>query len=447
MSPIRARRARARHGLRSTLHSVAALSLALAVVTGISTGCIGGGGGEKQKVSNTGDIPKDTEGTVRVLMEGVPDTDVVKGLLPAFRKAYPGVKVRIQTMTYDQIRDKLVASFQAPKPTYDLIVVDNPWMHDFAKAGFLEPLDGRIKNTPGYDYKDFAAPLRSINEVGGHTYGVPFYNYALGLIYRKDLFDKEGISPPQTLQQLKADAAKLTTHQRAGMAMQPQRGYKIFEEWGNYLFAAGGSIYDQNGKPMLDTPEARKALHAYIDVYKNSAPKNSLNWAFDEAERAMSSDKAAMMVSYNWMLPTLNKKSSGQLAGKFGLAPIPGGRQVLGEWSWAIPDNSKTSDAAWAFVSWATSKQGEKKRVIAGGAPVRTSVLSDPEVRRKGYGAHYYDTVGGLLKHSAPLAEGPNAEELIQAVGTQLNAAVAGQKSVDAALQTAQSDAVKIQKE
>ena len=58
--------------------------------------------------------------------------------------------------------------------------------------------------------------------------------------------------------------------------MQPQRGYKIFEEWGNWLFAAGGSIYDAKGKITLNTPQAKHALNAYIDTYRSAAPPNSL---------------------------------------------------------------------------------------------------------------------------------------------------------------------------
>lgn len=429
--------------MRATVKLVAMVaSLALAA------GCVGGGGQKQEEVSGKGNVPTDTKGTVRLLMEEVPDSDVVKSLVPEFNKKYPNIKVEIQTLTYDQIRDKLVASFQAPKPTYDLVVVDNPWMYDFAKAGFLEPLEGRVKDTSDYGYDDFAEPLRKINEVDGDTYGVPFYNYALGLVYRKDLFAQAGIKPPQTMAELSSAAAKLNTSERAGIAMQPQRGYKIFEEWGNFLFAEKGALYAAGDTaPNLDTPEARKALTAYIDMYEKSAPKNSLNWAFDEAQRAVAADKAAMMVSYNWMLPALNKKGSGKLAGKFGLAPFPGGHQVLGSWSWSIPANSATSDASWAFVSWLTSKQGEKQRVLDGGAPVRTSVLSDDEVREQGYGAEYYDTVRELLENSSPLSQGANGEEMIQAVGTELNAAVAGKKKVPDALSTATEKAKKIQDE
>jgi multiple sugar transport system substrate-binding protein len=409
------------------------LILLLAAV-GLVAGCGGGGGGGK-KAGNV--APSKVSGTVKVIMEEVPDTDVVKSLLPEFNKQYPNVKVKVQAMPYDQMRDRIVSSFLSPKPTFDMIIVDNPWMYDFASGGFLTPLDDRISSTKGFDYNDFSEPLRNIAEVNGKTYGVPFYNYALALIYRSDLYKKAGLKPPTTLDELKSDADKLNAGGQAGIAMQPQKGYKVFEEWGNFLFGAGGSIQDAQNKVTLDSPQARTALQNYIQLYKADAPKNSLNWAFDEALRAVAGGKAAQMVSYNWMLPTLNKPSGPakeSLRGKFALAEVPGGKAILGAWFWAIPKNSRNQDAAWAFISWIASKEHEKERVIAGGAPVRNSAMSDPEVWKKGYGESYYRTVRKILSDAAPLADGPNAEEMINVVGEQLNSAVAGQESVDQAI-------------
>ncbi len=72
-----------------------------------------------------------------------------------------------------------------------------------------------------------------------------------------------------------------------------------------------------------------------------------------------------------------------------------------------------------------------------GGAPIRTSVITDPEVWEKGFGEHYYTTVLSILEDAEPLARGDHAEEIIEVVGTELNAAVAGQKSSQQALDDA----------
>ncbi|HEU4657351.1 MAG TPA: sugar ABC transporter substrate-binding protein [Capillimicrobium sp.] len=407
------------------------MALIAALLAVLALAACGGGDDEGTDTAAGTTEPAQVEGTVRVIMEEVPDTDVVEDMLPAFKKQYPNVDVEIEALPYDQMRDRIVSSFLASKPTYDLIIVDNPWMYDFAEGGFLEPLDDRIDATKGFDFEDYSAPLREIATVDGQVYGVPFYNYALALVYRKDLYDKAGLKPPTTLDELQQAAAKLTTDGRAGIAMQPQTGYKIFEEWANYLFAAGGSIQDDEGNVTLDSPEAREALQKYIDIYQESAPENSLNWAFDESIRAVSSDKAAQLLSYNWMLPTLNREAGDD---RFAIAEVPGGKAVLGAWYWSIPANSANPDAAWSFISWLGSPEHERERVIAGGAPVRNSALDDEEVWQKGFGRDYYQTVKAALEDAEPLANGPNAEEMITVVGEELNAAVAGQKSVDQAI-------------
>lgn len=414
----------------------------------VLAGCAGtGGSGGDEASSGVGDVPTDTTATVRVLMENVPDTDIVKKLVGQFNQKYPNVKVQIETMTFDQMRDRLVSSFQAAEPTYDLIVVDNPWMDDFAAAGFLQPLNDRIANTTDYRPDDFFPSLTAITDVDGTTYGVPFYNYALGYIYNTRDLAGAGLSVPTDLDALVSTSQRLKNADRAGIAMQPQRGYKIFEEWANWLFAAGGSIYDKDGKPTLNTEQAARALNAYIDTYRTAAPPNSLAWGFDEAFRSVSSGKAASMIGYNWNLPALNDPAgaSGERAGQYALAPIPGGKSALGLWSWAIPANSAASDGAWAFISWITSPDVDATRVADGGAVTRQSSLTNQKVLSEGYGADYYKTVGEILSDAAPLTEGKGGEEMIQAVGTELNDAAAGNKSVADALRDAQAAAERIQ--
>lgn len=418
-----------------------ALTGALAASAIVLAGCAGQGGPAPIEATGEGDIPTDTEATVRVLLETVPDSDIVIDMVDEFNEVYPDITLEIDQLPFDQMRDRLIASFQAPDPTYDLIVVDNPWMVDFAQAGFLQPLDARIDGATDYEPDDFFDPLVDITTVDEVRYAVPFYNYALGFIYRTDLMEEVGAAPPETLDDLVSTVQELNTPEHAGIAMQPQRGYKIFEEWANWLFAAGGSIYDDEGNVTLDTPEAKRALEAYIEAYETAAPENSLNWAVDDAVRSVSSGGAASLITYNWNLPVLNDPdgAAGDLAGKFALAPMPGGKQALGAWSWAIPVNSAAPDAAWAFISWVTSPETDVERVIAGGAAIREATLEEPRVLEEGYGADYYEAVKTILSDAAPLSEGPSGEEFIQDVGTELNKAVAGTASVDEALAAAQA--------
>ncbi|WP_333834373.1 ABC transporter substrate-binding protein [Rubrimonas sp.] len=366
-----------------------------------------------------------------VIVEEVPDYDIVRALSADFAQEHPGIEVVFEAMPFDAMRDRIITSALAPTATYDVIIVDNPWMEEFARAGYLEPLRARIEGTPGYDYDDFFTPLAAIGEVEGEIYGVPYYNYALGLIVRQDLIEAAGLAAPDSLAAFMALARSLTTDDMRGIAMQPQRGYKIMEEWTNWLFASGGALFAEDGSVVVDSPEAVAALEAYIETHRAAAPANSLNWGFDEALRSVASGGSAMMLSYNWMLPTLNAPDgpAGDLAGSFRLHPVPGRKAVLGAWHWAIAANAADKDAAWAFISWLTAPDTDRARVIAGGAPTRESVTRDPDVWAQGFGEDYYATVAEILATAQPLATGVAAEEIIEIVGTELSEAVSGAKS------------------
>jgi multiple sugar transport system substrate-binding protein len=386
--------------------------------------------------------------TLSIIIEQVPDYDIVAELTKQFEAENPGIKVAFDAMPYDAMRDKILTSFLAPKGTYDIIIVDNPWMDEFPASNFLTDLKPYIDQTPDYNFDDFIGPVRELTLHDGMITGVPYYNYALGLIVRQDLFDDQGmqdkfqaeygkpLAVPTTLDEYLEVGKFFKANGIAGAAMQPQRGYKILEEWKNWLYAEGGDLMDAQDNVVINSPAAKLALEKYIDMYKSAAPENSLNWGFDDALRSMASGESATMISYNWMLPTLNNPDgqAGDLAGKFALYPVPGGKGVLGAWYWGIPSNSVNKDAAWKYIAWLTSSAIDKQRVIKGGAPVRASVLDDPEVWQQGYGESYYKTVLAILSNCEPLARGVHADEISNEVGTFLNSAVAGEMTVDDAL-------------
>lgn len=416
------------------------------ILSALIAGC-SGGGAEQVESQYTGEIPTDYEGSITVLLEEVNDAVIVESMLADFNAVYPNIDVTIDAMVYDQMRDKFITSVQSPEATYDVISLDSPWFTDFANAGFILPLDDRIADTPDFNNEDFFPSLTEMTVVEDQQYGIPHRQYGVGFLYRQDVFDEAGLEVPADLDELVATAQTLTTDEHAGIALQPQRGYKIMEEWIGWLFAAGGSVYDENGNANLDTPEAAYALEKYIEAFETAAPANSLNWAFDEAQRSLAGGQAVSMVSYNESFPVIADPEglAGDLAETFSFAPMIGGKSVMGSFSLGIPTNSGDPDAAWAFISWLTSTDSEAARVIAGGSPVRQSALANPEVLENGFGEEFLLAVNDLIANSGPIASGANAEEMIQAVGTELNEAVAGTKSVEDALSDANEQIKQIQ--
>ena len=207
--------------------------------------------------------------TVNILMEGVPDTEYVKTLLPEF-KAKTGIDVNVEVVNYAEMHTKLVPQLVAPKGSYSAIVVDFYWVGEFTKAGWLSPLDERI-TADKIDTSVYVPKLMDlVGKVDGVTYMLPFYNYAMGLLYRKDLLDDAknkadfkaangfDLAPPKTWDEYLKQVAFFTKDGMHGVVNQGLRPDPIAMEWSNYLFANGDKYHDGSWKPTFN----RGAAHS-----------------------------------------------------------------------------------------------------------------------------------------------------------------------------------------
>ncbi len=382
--------------------------------------------------------------TLRALMEDVPETQIIEKLLPEFEKE-TGIKVEFEKIGYGDMHDKLVAQLVSPESYYNLLEVDFLWAGEFPAAGWLEDLRPYVQKT-SFDLKPFIpSMLELLGETKDQLPLIPMYNYSMGLIYRTDLLKDEKVAAaykaktgkelalPATL----ADYVALSKFFKengpvVGAAMQAQRGDPNAMEFSNYLYSAGGAYLDAGRKVTLDSPEGLKALELYADNVQSGAQQGALSATLDDTMRLMCAGKAFSMVTYWWMLPQLdNAEKCPDVAGKLGLAVMPGGHGESGGWGWGIPKNTsdESKEAAWKFIEWVQSKKVSVERALEGHAPVRTDVYTDAAVLKKfpfygkgldivasgksfpifAYSAQYEDVLGAQLSLVAGGQEKPAA--------------------------------------
>ncbi|RMH54259.1 MAG: extracellular solute-binding protein [Deinococcus-Thermus bacterium] len=384
---------------------------------------------------------------LRALMEDVPETRIIEALLPEFERA-TGIRVEFEKVQYSAMHDKLVAQLLAPESAYDFLEVDFLWAGEFPAAGWLEPLEPYVKAS-GFDLSVYyPSMLELVGYYRGTLYMIPMYNYAMGLIYRKDLLNRQdlrdrfrrefnrALALPKTLQEY-VDLSLFMARNAgvAGAAMQGQRGDPNFMEFSNYLFAAGGDYVDKNWRVTLSSPQGERALTLYVRNIRQGAQKGALNANLDDTFRVMCQGGAFSMITYWWMLPQLDDaKQCPQVAGKVALVPVPGGAGVNGGWGWAIPKNSRNKEAAWKFISWVESKEIVRRRALAGHAPTRKDVFQDPEVLRK---YPYYKEAERIIAGAKRVPIFAYTAEMEDVVGREISLAAAGQKAVKPALQDA----------
>jgi len=80
----------------------------------------------------------------------------LKAVAPTYERE-SGIKLDIVEMPYPTLYEKLVTTFQAGAATYDLIMLDDPWMPKFGTEEWLTPLDStygfkRDPDIPGVIY-------------------------------------------------------------------------------------------------------------------------------------------------------------------------------------------------------------------------------------------------------------------------------------------------------
>ncbi len=400
------------------------------------------------------DDAKEFDGvTINVMMEGVPDTEYVQALLDKFEEE-TGATVNIEVLNYALMHEKLVPQLTAAKGTgsYDLIVVDNYWVAEFNRAGWLMALDEKIAasdkvNTDVY----LPSMMEMVGKYEGKIYMLPFYNYAMALVYRDDIFSDPAIQAeykarfgkdlalPTTIPEYVELAEFMTRDTNGdgevdvfGASMQGLRPDPTAMEFLNYLYSMGGQLYDTDGNVVLTQDVGVQALNYYVQNMKTAAPPGAPSYGFDEAFATVAQGKAFSYITYNWMVPVLDNPEQSQVVGKMKVTAVPGGVGLLGGWGWAIPNSSANPNAAWAFIEWVESFEIAKERALMGGAPTRTDVFRDADVLAK-Y-PHYKD-VEKIVGDSIMFPMQSRAPQIVEVLGRVISETIAGSMTADAAIQ------------
>lgn len=397
--------------------------------------------------------------TVNILMEGVPDTEYVKTLLPEFTKE-TGIEVNLEVVNYAEMHTKLVPQLVASTGSYSAIVVDFYWVGEFTKAGWLQPLDERIK-ADNFDTSVYVPKLMDlVGRVDGTTYMLPFYNYAMGLLYRKDLLADEknktdfkakygfDLDVPKTWDEYLKQVEFFTKDGINGVVNQGLRPDPIAMEWSNYLFANGGEYHDANWKATLNTEAGVKAVEQYATNVNKYGPIGSASFSFDEAFNVMAQGKAYSYITYNFFRAGIDDASKSAVVGKVEIMPVPGteagkGGSLNGAWGWAIPKSSPNADAAWKFLKWVESPAIAKKRALQGGSPTRTDVFDDAEVNAK---YPYAKALKEMLLTSHNFPVFTYTPQLVEVLGRELSLAVAGEKKPAEALAAIETEMTELAK-
>ncbi|MFD6969774.1 ABC transporter substrate-binding protein [Streptomyces sp. NPDC059979] len=272
----------------------------------------------------------------------------------AFNRTHTDIQVRFSQIPggadgYSKISNAIKAG-DAP----DVATIEYSMVPEFASQGYLEDLTA---SSGELVEKNFPAGVRDLVTFGGKTWSVPFDATPQVYFYRKDLFEKHGVSVPKTWDEYRAAAEKIKaadpevrigsfpTDTPMEAALSWQAGAKWFR------------IEDGAWKPEINDAPSQKVAAFWQGMLKDDLVFN-YGAGTPEENKSRADGTTAGIVGASWsaggMISTMP-----DLKEKWGVAPVPHwgtpASGMYGGTSFAVPKGSKHAKAAAEFIKWVTT--------------------------------------------------------------------------------------------
>jgi multiple sugar transport system substrate-binding protein len=389
--------------------------------------------------------------TVVMSIPAHPHYDAMLKLLPEFTKQ-TGIKVETDRLAMARMKDKQLLEMAKPSGDYDLVCYVVMWKGEYVKKNLVRELEPFFKNPaladPDYDFKDLVPKyVENIGLVGGpkgylagpgaKLYGLPYGAETSILAYRRDLFAKHGLKPPETY----ADLEKLLpmVKEKAGigaLTSRGQAGHQCVHAWLLHLNPLGGKVFADNWKPRFNDEIGVKALKM-LKLVSDTGPVGIPGFGQGEMITSFLQGQAAMYLDSTLIFGQVNNPAVSKIAGQVSYVVHPKGTRYAsqsGGLGLSIPKNAKNADAGFLLLQWLTSKAQDKAVCKIGGVPTRTSTIADREMVLQ---YPEFITLRQQIEYSDPdwrpiIAEWDEIN--IQALGVGVSEALTGKKSPEDAL-------------
>ncbi|WP_222183870.1 ABC transporter substrate-binding protein [Geminicoccus harenae] len=398
-----------------------------------------------------------------------PDMITMQRLSAEYTAANPDVKLDWVVLPENELRAKVTTDIATKAGAYDILTIGTYEVPIWGKLGWLVPFD----DVPAdYDIEDVFPLVRAGLSVDDKLFAMPFYGESSFTMYRKDLFEAAGIEMPEqpTWEQVKEWAAKLhdPANKQYGICLRGLPGWgenmAIISTMGNTF---GARYFDEEWKPELNSEEWKTAVGFYVDLVNNYGPPGVTGNGHLENRTLFAGGNCAMWMDATSAAGYMFNKDESKVVDTVAftnapVGPVPKGNHWLWAWSLAIPATSQNAEAAKDFIYWATSKEYIQKVATENGwaavpPGTRKSTYAEPEYIKLPFTQPTLDAMN-TADPTDPTAKpvpyvgiqyAPIPE--FQAIGTELGraiaGAVAGQTTVEQALDNAQAAADRIMQE
>jgi multiple sugar transport system substrate-binding protein len=366
-------------------------------------------------------------------------------IIPLFEKA-TGIKVQFLTEPYDSFNAKAFQDGQTKAGQYDIYIMDDPWIPQYAAAGILEDL-GQHGITADPDYAPAFAELgywppqkgprvKGFENDTPKLIALPTIGDLQTLTYRNDVFP----NAPTTWGALVAGgkAAMAAGKVKYGFVFRGVKGNPIVTSFYPVFLSFGGSMFDNDWNPTFNNEQGKAAADFFVGTLKSLAPKGVAEFDSDQEGAAILGGDAAAIIQYSGNAIKSDDPASSKEVGKLDFGVVPKQQVALaqiGIFIHGVSASAPNKDNAIAFMKWYGSNDTQVALARSGDLPVKIPAFSDPEAVK----AHRLLPVALAQLNSGAQARPrtPDWGKVESIIGTELNKALVAGSGGGAAMDAA----------
>lgn len=290
------------------------------------------------------------------------EENLLKPALDEYKKTHPNVDFKY-TLTQTKNYPTRVQTKIDQGEELDIFVIHNSWLPMFLKSQSLSSMPESAMTFADYQ-KDFYPIVSQSFVKDNKIFALPRGIDGLALFYNEDILKSANVEVPQTWEEFKASAVKMTVIdpqtkaiQTAGAALGTTGNV---DNWSDII----GLLYLQNPGANLEKPNSPGGIEVLSFFTSFVTDPNTKTWDKNmvSSTQKFAENSLGFYIAPSWRAHQLRQLNP-QL--NFKTAPMP---QLPGKdvswgtfWGYAVSSKSKNPEAAWDFLKHLTSSETQKQ--------------------------------------------------------------------------------------
>jgi multiple sugar transport system substrate-binding protein len=278
-----------------------------------------------------------------------------QAIIDEFNESHPNIQVTQQANDWMEAYDKFAAALSADKAP-EMVFTIPDYTITMRETGAVQPVDDIVKELDE-KHKFFPAMLEPYY-YEDHYWSIPAFGMDHGLWYRKDVFEAEGLSAPETWDELATTAKALTKDGNYGIGLAASRHLYCSQHLYDFMITNGAEdLFDADGNVAFNNPKTVETLKLYKELWTCCSPQDSTGWGFAEPVPNFMNGTIAMMPHMGHII-LFWEDGTGLPPDQLGWTPIPwpeGGQRGSIAYSNGImitTEDEKKLEAVKTFLHW-----------------------------------------------------------------------------------------------